>query len=145
MAVKNKDNVAIYYNKDDFFNKKEIWPWIFGAIDLTIFGIGAIVTILWLGSIKPHEVSAKTTPWVPSTNSAKIIAKDNNLLINTSPKTTIITTNVCIIDMALTTSSGKKFNKEYKGNCADIKARAADAKGKVVWLQVQTFKHASNI
>ncbi|MDA8197772.1 MAG: hypothetical protein M0019_11275 [Actinomycetota bacterium] len=128
----------------DFFNKKEIWPWVFGTIDLTLFGIGVIVTILWLGAVHPKKAQVVTSAWVPSSSAAQSVAADNHALVNTMPQTTVVTTNVCAIEIITTSASGQHVRKEYRGNCTDIKARAANANGTVIWLSQQTFTHTNN-
>lgn len=128
----------------DFFNKKEIWPWVFGTIDLMIFGIGVIATVLWLGSVHPKKAQIVTSAWVPSSAAAQSIAASKNALVNTMPQTTVVTTNVCAIEIVTTSASGQHVRKEYRGNCTDIRARAASTSGTVIWLSQQSFTHANN-
>ena len=128
----------------DFFNKKEIWPWVFGTIDLLIFGIGVIATILWLGGVHPKKAQIVTSAWVPSSSAAQSVAANANALVNTMPQTTVVTTNVCAIEIITTSSSGLNIRKEYRGNCSVMKARAASAGGKVIWLSQQSFTHTNN-
>lgn len=128
----------------DFFNKKEIWPWVFGTIDLLIFGIGVIATILWLGGVHPKKAQIVTSAWVPSSAAAKSIAANNNALVNTMPQTSVVTTNVCAIEIITTSASGQHVRKEYRGNCSVVRARAASASGTVIWLSQQSFTHTNN-
>ena len=128
----------------DFFNRKEIWPWVFGTIDLLIFGIGVIATVLWLGSVHPKKAQIVTSAWVPSSTAAQSVAAKNNALVNTMPQTTVVTTNVCAIEIITTSASGQHVRKEFRGNCTDIKARAASSTGTVVWLSQQSFTHTNN-
>ncbi len=120
-----------------FFEKSDLIPIIAALVDSTLIGIGLVVTILWLSTIKVKPPHVDSSTWIPSSPSAAALVK---------PTTTILTSHsvvvtVCTLFVDTHFASRPDHYVEFRGNCNALRSIAARSKTPVRWLAPQQMSY----
>lgn len=114
---------------DGIFDKEDRTGIIAGLIDISILGVGVVVALVWQLGLISHQAPTSSSQWQPppaiSANSPNAAS---SLTSTSSPTSTHAHVSICQAFVRTTFKNGQTHYVEFRGNCAAVKAIAANSK-----------------